>query len=261
MLVLHLESARRDARAAEREQGGQRRPPLQGFSQRRLLFTIAITGIAVLLGSLFFQKKTENHWNALGVGRNNLRICNSALKLCIHLSGSKSFWENATITVELIRISLIYIYIYINQERLHVIWNFLFIGWLIHFICMKYVQKPKVFLTGSGCFSSKCCLFEVVCCLLQNAKNSGWFVKQTSFTLAISESIFYLPLLIRLVDICRFCINHIGPPWKSHKKGKFFLNSRVRLSAENKYDILKFKIIDCLYVWCCDYYSYSSYLL
>ncbi|RVW56199.1 hypothetical protein CK203_116388 [Vitis vinifera] len=61
MLVLHLESARRDARAAEREQGGQRRPPLQGFSQRRLLFTIAITGIAVLLGSLFFQKKTENH--------------------------------------------------------------------------------------------------------------------------------------------------------------------------------------------------------
>ena len=110
MLVVHLESARRDARAAEREQGGQRRPPLQGFSQRRLLFTIAITGIAVLLGSLFFQKKTENHWNALGVGRNNLRICNSALKLCIHLSGSKSFWENATITVELIRMSLIYIY-------------------------------------------------------------------------------------------------------------------------------------------------------
>ncbi|XP_034677234.1 XIAP-associated factor 1-like [Vitis riparia] len=56
-----VSSSRRDARAAEREQGGQRRPPLQGFSQRRLLFTIAITGIAVLLGSLFFQKKTENH--------------------------------------------------------------------------------------------------------------------------------------------------------------------------------------------------------
>ncbi|KAJ9674074.1 hypothetical protein PVL29_023555 [Vitis rotundifolia] len=57
----HAISSSRDARAAERERGGQRRPPLQGFSQRRLLFTIAITGIAVLLGSLFFQKKTENH--------------------------------------------------------------------------------------------------------------------------------------------------------------------------------------------------------
>ena len=54
-----LESARRDARAAEREQGGRRRPP-QEFSQRRVLFTIAITGIAVILGSLFFQRKTEN---------------------------------------------------------------------------------------------------------------------------------------------------------------------------------------------------------
>ncbi|KAL6317748.1 hypothetical protein AAG906_030502 [Vitis piasezkii] len=51
--------SRRDARAAEREQGGRRRPP-QEFSQRRVLFTIAITGIAVILGSLFFQRKTEN---------------------------------------------------------------------------------------------------------------------------------------------------------------------------------------------------------
>ncbi|KAA8528385.1 hypothetical protein F0562_035740 [Nyssa sinensis] len=50
----------RDARVAERDQGAQRRPP-QDVSRRRLLFTIAITGIAVLLGSLFFQRKTENN--------------------------------------------------------------------------------------------------------------------------------------------------------------------------------------------------------
>lgn len=31
------------------------------FSPRRILFTIAITGIAVLLGSLFYQKKMENN--------------------------------------------------------------------------------------------------------------------------------------------------------------------------------------------------------
>ncbi|XP_021888115.1 XIAP-associated factor 1 isoform X2 [Carica papaya] len=37
----------------------QRRQP-RNFSQRRLLFTIAITGIAVLLGSLLFQRKTES---------------------------------------------------------------------------------------------------------------------------------------------------------------------------------------------------------
>ncbi|XVE60638.1 hypothetical protein DITRI_Ditri05aG0143900 [Diplodiscus trichospermus] len=48
----------RDVRAAEREQGARRRQPPE-YSQSRLLFTIAITGIAVLLGSLFFQKKTE----------------------------------------------------------------------------------------------------------------------------------------------------------------------------------------------------------
>ncbi|KAI8012965.1 TRAF-type zinc finger domain-containing protein 1 [Camellia lanceoleosa] len=48
-------------RAAERERGAQRRPPPHEFSRRRLLFTIAITGIAVLLGSLFFQRKTENN--------------------------------------------------------------------------------------------------------------------------------------------------------------------------------------------------------
>ncbi|GMN40190.1 hypothetical protein TIFTF001_009422 [Ficus carica] len=51
----------RDVRAAEREQGAPRRQPLpQEFSRKRIIFTIAITGIAVLLGSLFFQKKTED---------------------------------------------------------------------------------------------------------------------------------------------------------------------------------------------------------
>ncbi|CAK9163646.1 unnamed protein product [Ilex paraguariensis] len=46
--------------AAEREDGAQRRQP-NVFSRRRLLFSIAITGIAVLLGSLLFQRKTENN--------------------------------------------------------------------------------------------------------------------------------------------------------------------------------------------------------
>ncbi|XP_044510269.1 XIAP-associated factor 1-like isoform X2 [Mangifera indica] len=45
--------------AAERDQGPQRRPP-NDFSRKRLLLTIAITGIAVLLGSLFFHRKTES---------------------------------------------------------------------------------------------------------------------------------------------------------------------------------------------------------
>ncbi|KAG6784380.1 hypothetical protein POTOM_010071 [Populus tomentosa] len=51
----------RDVRAAERRQpqGPQRRQP-QDFSRKRLIFTIAITGIAVLLGSFLFQKKTED---------------------------------------------------------------------------------------------------------------------------------------------------------------------------------------------------------
>lgn len=49
----------RNTRAAERERGvPQPRHPRE-FSPRRLLFTIAITGIAVLLGSLFFQRKTD----------------------------------------------------------------------------------------------------------------------------------------------------------------------------------------------------------
>ncbi|XP_042005007.1 TRAF-type zinc finger domain-containing protein 1-like isoform X1 [Salvia splendens] len=52
----------RNTRAMERERereraaGAPRRQPRE-FSPRRLLFTIAITGIAVLLGSLFFQRK------------------------------------------------------------------------------------------------------------------------------------------------------------------------------------------------------------
>ncbi|KAF7830042.1 XIAP-associated factor 1-like [Senna tora] len=49
----------RDVRAAERDDGARRRQR-NNFSSRRLLFTIAITGIAVLLGSLFFQRKTEH---------------------------------------------------------------------------------------------------------------------------------------------------------------------------------------------------------
>ncbi|KAL0553141.1 hypothetical protein IC582_007029 [Cucumis melo] len=43
-----------------RDRGARRRQP-QEFSTRRLIFTIAITGIAVLLGSLFFQRKSESN--------------------------------------------------------------------------------------------------------------------------------------------------------------------------------------------------------
>lgn len=50
----------RDVRAAERDPAAQRRQP-PDFSRKRLIFTIAITGIAVLLGSLFFQRKTESN--------------------------------------------------------------------------------------------------------------------------------------------------------------------------------------------------------
>lgn len=49
----------RDTRETERARGPQRRQPPE-FSRKRLLFTIAITGIAVLLGSLLFQRKTES---------------------------------------------------------------------------------------------------------------------------------------------------------------------------------------------------------
>ncbi|KAJ7958886.1 TRAF-type zinc finger domain-containing 1 [Quillaja saponaria] len=50
----------RDVRDAERDRGARRRQP-HDVSRRRLLFTIAITGIAVLLGSLFFPRKTEDN--------------------------------------------------------------------------------------------------------------------------------------------------------------------------------------------------------
>ncbi|XP_048437477.1 XIAP-associated factor 1-like [Pyrus x bretschneideri] len=48
----------RDARPAERRQGPPRRQANE-VSQKRLIFTIALTGIAVLLGSLFFQRKPD----------------------------------------------------------------------------------------------------------------------------------------------------------------------------------------------------------
>ncbi|KAM0018283.1 putative Zinc finger, RING/FYVE/PHD-type [Helianthus debilis subsp. tardiflorus] len=52
----------RAIREAERERAARRPPPPppQDFSTRRLLFTIAITGIAILLGSLLFQRKPED---------------------------------------------------------------------------------------------------------------------------------------------------------------------------------------------------------
>ncbi|MED6130818.1 hypothetical protein PIB30_004239 [Stylosanthes scabra] len=55
----------RVARPAERDEGAHRRarppppPPHNELSTKRLLFTIAITGIAVILGSMFFQRKAE----------------------------------------------------------------------------------------------------------------------------------------------------------------------------------------------------------
>ncbi|KAJ1421334.1 Zinc finger, RING/FYVE/PHD-type [Sesbania bispinosa] len=48
----------RGVREAEREAGPRRRQQ-NDFSTRRLLFTIAITGIAVILGSIFLQRKAE----------------------------------------------------------------------------------------------------------------------------------------------------------------------------------------------------------
>uniref|UniRef100_A0A2P2KYB7 XIAP-associated factor 1 n=1 Tax=Rhizophora mucronata TaxID=61149 RepID=A0A2P2KYB7_RHIMU len=48
----------RDVRPAESAQGPQGRQPPE-FPRKRLLFTIAITGIAVILGSLLFQRKSE----------------------------------------------------------------------------------------------------------------------------------------------------------------------------------------------------------
>ncbi|XP_042484092.1 XIAP-associated factor 1-like isoform X1 [Macadamia integrifolia] len=46
--------------ASEREQGAHRRQP-HDLSRTHLLVTVAVTGVAVLLGSFFFQRKAENH--------------------------------------------------------------------------------------------------------------------------------------------------------------------------------------------------------
>lgn len=59
VLTVPLDFVSRDVRPVERERGAQRRPPNE-YSRKRLLFTIAITGIAVLLGSLFYQRKADN---------------------------------------------------------------------------------------------------------------------------------------------------------------------------------------------------------
>lgn len=58
-IVDNVAESSRNTRAAEREPDIPRRRPNE-FSKRRLLFTIAITGIAVLLGSLLFQRKAEH---------------------------------------------------------------------------------------------------------------------------------------------------------------------------------------------------------
>ncbi|KAG8377400.1 hypothetical protein BUALT_Bualt08G0029100 [Buddleja alternifolia] len=62
-VVNNIAESSRNTRGGERGGGGQgggpRRQPHE-FSPRRLLFTIAITGIAVLLGSLFFQRKPND---------------------------------------------------------------------------------------------------------------------------------------------------------------------------------------------------------
>ncbi|MFS7974776.1 hypothetical protein Hanom_Chr10g00872641 [Helianthus anomalus] len=48
-------------REAERERAARRPPPPppRDLSTRRLLFTIAIAGIAIFLGSLLFQRKPD----------------------------------------------------------------------------------------------------------------------------------------------------------------------------------------------------------
>ncbi|PIA51929.1 hypothetical protein AQUCO_01000061v1 [Aquilegia coerulea] len=50
----------RDASAPERREQGAERRQRHGVSQKRLLFTIAITGVAVLLGSFFLQRKSDS---------------------------------------------------------------------------------------------------------------------------------------------------------------------------------------------------------
>ncbi|XP_009795929.1 uncharacterized protein LOC107814404 isoform X2 [Nicotiana tabacum] len=58
-IINNVAESSRNTHAAERDRGPPRRQP-QEFSKKRLLFTIAITGIAVLLGSLLFQRKLEH---------------------------------------------------------------------------------------------------------------------------------------------------------------------------------------------------------
>ncbi|KAL0313932.1 UNVERIFIED_CONTAM: hypothetical protein Sangu_2237600 [Sesamum angustifolium] len=58
-VVNNIAESSRNIRPSERAQGAPRRQPRE-FSPKRLLFTIAITGIAVLLGSFFFQRKPDS---------------------------------------------------------------------------------------------------------------------------------------------------------------------------------------------------------
>ncbi|CAI9777152.1 unnamed protein product [Fraxinus pennsylvanica] len=57
VVVNNVAESSRNTRQPDRDRGGARRRPQREFSPRLLLYTIAITGIAVLLGSLFFQRK------------------------------------------------------------------------------------------------------------------------------------------------------------------------------------------------------------
>ncbi|PKI73501.1 hypothetical protein CRG98_006082, partial [Punica granatum] len=50
-----------DTRPAERDDNRRAHRPPHEFSPKRVLFTIAITGIAVLLGSFYYQRKMENN--------------------------------------------------------------------------------------------------------------------------------------------------------------------------------------------------------
>ncbi|CAA2991226.1 XIAP-associated factor 1-like [Olea europaea var. sylvestris] len=56
-VVNNVAESSRNTRQPDRDRGGAQRRPQHEFSPRMLLYTIAITGIAVLLGSLFFQRK------------------------------------------------------------------------------------------------------------------------------------------------------------------------------------------------------------
>ncbi|KAK4751824.1 hypothetical protein SAY87_020622 [Trapa incisa] len=51
----------RVTRAAEGEDNRRARPQPHEFFPKRILFTVAITGIAVFLGSFYYQRKMENN--------------------------------------------------------------------------------------------------------------------------------------------------------------------------------------------------------